>query len=39
MGFIGTVDEGGAIWSRPVDGRPVPIGMDSPCARRALRLT
>ena len=32
MCFIGTVDEGGAVWTRSVRGRTVSVRMDSTCA-------
>jgi hypothetical protein len=32
MCFIGTVDEGGAVWTRSVGGRTVSVRMDSTCA-------
>ena len=32
MCFIGTVDEGGAVWTRSVGGRMVSVRMDSTCA-------
>lgn len=32
MCFIGTVDEGGGVWSRSVGGRTVSIRMDNTCS-------